>query len=505
MRAPSRSTALPPPTGGWDSENALSDMPKENAVILDNWFPKTDKVELRFGNAAYSTGMTGAVDSLMSYVSPTGTQKIFAANGSSIYDASGSGAVPAASVGSLSGVRFQSTQIGSPGGHFLFAVNGADAPQVFDGSSWSASTLGGPTLANLVWCNTHQRRLWFGESNSLDAWYLDVNSITGTAQKFPLIGLASVGGYIMAMGTWTRDAGDGADDAAVFVTSEGQAIVYQGTDPSSTTTWALVGVFQIGKPIGRKCIKKAGADLIIVTQDGFVSASTILQADRSQAQRVAISSQINKAVNDAVKSGADLFGWEPFIYPKATMLMFNVPQNSSTAHQYVFNTITNKPCRFTGMNARCWALLGDVAYFGGNDGKVYRFDPAYYSDNGSNIVGDALQAFNYFGSPAQVKAFKRAEPIFQSNGDPFAAVELNTDFKIRRPTANPASSPTTSAKWGIAKWGSGKWGTSDQVYRGWRATPGTGRAAALRIRVDTMTVRPSWVATNFLFVPGGGI
>ena len=480
-------------------------MPEENAVILDNWFPKTDKVELRFGHDDYATGMSGAVDSLMPYVSPGGTQKIFAANGSSIYDASSSGSVPSASVGSLSSVRFQSTQLGNSGGHFLFAVNGADVPQTFDGTSWAASTATGPTMDNVIWCNTHQRRIWFGEDGSLDAYYLGVNAITGTASLFPLGGLASLGGYLMAMGTWTRDAGDGADDVAVFVTSEGQAIVYQGTDPSSSTTWALVGVFRIGKPIGRRCIIKAGADLIIVTQDGFVSASTILQADRSQAQRVAISSQINKAVNDAVKAGASLFGWEPFIYPEATMLMFNVPQTSSTAHQYVFNTITNKPCRFTGMNARCWALLGNAAYFGGNDGVVYKFDPAYYSDNGSNIVGDALQAFSYFGSPSMTKAFKRSEPIFQSNGDPFAAVELNVDFKIKQPTANPAVSPTTSAKWGVSKWGFGKWGTSDQVYRGWRATPGQGRAAALRVRVDTTTVRPSWVATYFLYLPGGGI
>lgn len=153
------------------------------------------------------------------------------------------------------------------------------------------ATVTGPTAANLVWTNNHQRRLWFGEEQSMSAWYFPVNTIGGAAQEFPMGALAKRGGYIMAMGTWTRDGGAGADDVAVFLTSEGQAIIFAGVDPSSVSTWDLVGVFDIGKPIGRRCMIKAGADLVMITQDGFVAASSILQADRSQAERVAISSR----------------------------------------------------------------------------------------------------------------------------------------------------------------------------------------------------------------------
>lgn len=503
MRSPARSASLPPSVGGWDALNSLQDMPKENAVVLDNFFPDTDRVELRFGFDDYSTGMSGNVDTLMHYHSPAGTEKLFAANGTSIFDVTAGGAVGAASVTGLTGIQFQSTQISTPGGHYLFAVNGVDTPRTFDGSAWAVSTVTGPTIANLIWCNLHQRRLWFGEKNSLDAWYLDPTSITGAASTFPIGDVAKLGGYLVGMGTWTRDAGDGADDAAVFITSEGEAIVYQGTDPDSATTWALVGVFRIGEPIGRRSIIKAGADLVLITQDGFLSASTILQADRSQTDRVAISKQINKAVNDAVQDGQSLFGWQPFIYPKARMMIFNVPTSATASDQYVFNTITGAPCRFTGINARCWVVFGDSAYFGGTDGKVYKFDPAYYSDNGANIVGDMLPAFSYLGQTAVSKSFKRAEVIFQSNGDPFAAIELNVDFQIKRPSANPVASPTTSARWGISKWGVGTWGASNQVYSGWRGMTGNGRAVSTRVRVDTTTVRPSIVAININYVSGG--
>lgn len=503
MRAPSKSVSIPPPVGGWDTENALADMPQQNAVVLDNWFPGTDKVTLRRGYTEHASGMSGSVETLLEYAPQSGTQKLFAVNSGNVYDVTSSGSVGSAVVSGLSNDRFQQVQIGTSGGQFLIAMNGQDTPIIYDGSSWGTMSVTGPTAANLVWCNLHQRRLWFGETNSLTAWYLAVNSIAGTASSFSLAGVARLGGYIMAMGTWTRDGGDGTDDVAVFITSEGEAIIYQGTDPSSASTWSLVGVFRIGRPIGRRCVIKAGADLVLITQDGFVAASSILSLDRSQTQNVALSAQINKAVNDAQRNFGSLFGWQPVIYPRAAMLIFNIPQSSTTYHQYVFNTITGAPCRFTGVNAVCWGLRGESIYFGSTNGKVYQFDTDG-GDAGENINGDALQAFSYFNSPGVNKAFKLAEPIFQSNGNPNAAIDLNTDFTVRPPTGSPTPSSTvSSARWGISKWGIGTWGADNQIYRGWRGVRGAGRAASVRVRVASLTARPSWVATNLTFVPGG--
>src|SRR3546814_3715474 len=67
--------------------------------------------------------------------------------------------------------------IGTAGGQFLLIMNGVDTPRTFNGTSWANASITGPTQANLVWCNLHQRRLWFGEQDSLTAWYLAVNSI----------------------------------------------------------------------------------------------------------------------------------------------------------------------------------------------------------------------------------------------------------------------------------------------------------------------------------------
>lgn len=479
-------------------------MPPKRAVILDNWFPQTDKVAIRPGYASHATGLGAAVESLMEYVPTTGTAKLFAAASSNIYDVSSAGAVGAAVVSGMTNARWQHVNFGTAGGQFLFACNGADAPRLYDGASWGTSpAITGPTAANLVWCNTHQRRLWVGEKDSLTAWYGPVNTIGGAFSQFLLQGIAKRGGYIMAMATWTRDGGDGLDDVAVFFTSEGEAIVYQGIDPSTAADWLLVGVFHIGKPIGRRCFIKAGSDCILLTDDGAVALSTILSIDKSQSEKVALTQQINKAFNDYVRDYGSIYGWQPFIYPRRTMLLLNVPTSTSTAYQIAFNTITKAPCRFTDIPAICWSLKGNDPYFGSSDGTVYKFDGGVVADAGANIVTDALQAFNYFGKPGMNKAFKLARPTFEADGTPQIALELNTDFRVYPPESVPTSLATGGAVWDVDEWDVGVWGGAADIYDGWIGVRGYGRAASVRMKTASNTLSAGWIATDFVFIPGG--
>lgn len=496
------STALPPPVGGWNGRESLADMPETHAVKMDNWFPSTDKVNLRRGHTSYATGMTGNVETLIEYVPLSGNGELFAANNGAIYDVTAGGPVGAAEVSGLTNNRWQQAQLGTAAGQFVRIVNGADTPLVYNGSAWAATpAITGPTATSLVWINVHQRRLWVGEVNSLSAWYLPVNDIGGAATEFALAGIFKLGGYIMGMGTWTRDSGDGMDDVAVFVTSEGEAAVYQGTDPANASTWSLIGVFRIGKPLERRCMVKAGSDLILMTQDGFVPLSAVLSMDRAQSRLIALSDQINKPVNDAVRAYGTNFGWQPIVYPQGTYLLFNIP-NSTASEQFVFNSITGAPTRFTGQDALCWALLNDNIFFGGKDGVVYQADTGE-SDNGANIEADCIQAFSYFRSPASRKMFKMVECIFQSDGNPNAAIDFNVDFSLANPTSNAEASTVNSAKWGISKWGFGQWGTNGQIYKGWRKVRGIGRAGSVRVRIATNSASPSWISTNVVYERGG--
>lgn len=492
--------ALQPPTGGWDTLSALSDMPEENAVVLDNWFPNATDVTVRRGWRVKATGLPGAVETLMTYAPPLGDSKQFAAAGDGIYDVTAPGAVGPAEKSGFSSARWQSVQIGTAGGHYIFACNAEDTAQLYDGSAWADTTMTGPDVTNLAWCNIHQRRLWVGEANSLKVWYLAVNSITGAASSFDFSALCKLGGYMVAMASWSRDGGSGPQDLAVFLTSEGEVLLYTGTDPATAGEWQLSSIFRLGRPLGRRCFVKIGGDLAVMTEDGFVPLSTALPIDRAQTQKIAITQNINPSVAAAARVYRSSFGWQGMTYPRGQMLIFNIPQGSAM-HQYVFNTLTGAACRFTGIPALCWGLLGDDMQFGSADGRVCTFDTGTKDDD-SNIVAEATQAFNYFGSATTMKAFKRAEIIFQSTRSPAAAVDLALDYDLLASApAIPDEGPTTVAVWGTAVWGASVWG-GPRVYKGWRGVRGYARAASLRVRVSSRTATPKWLVSNVLFTPG---
>ncbi|MBS7811208.1 hypothetical protein [Roseococcus pinisoli] len=492
---------LTPPVGGWDTRSAIADMAADNAIKLDNWFPRATDVVMRRGSQQHSSGMPGAVDTLLRYSPPAGAQVLFGASGSGIYNVTGVGAVGAPVVSGLTNARWQSTQVTNSGGHFLFACNGSDPAQLYNGTAWSAAAITGLSTSSIVWCNLHQRRLWFGASGSLKAWYLAADAIAGAAIGYDLGPLCRLGGHLVGMVSWSRDGGAGPQDLAVFLTSEGEVLVFTGTDPAAAATWAFVGKFEIGRPVGRRCFVRAASDVVIITQDGFQPISMMLPVDRVQAEKASLSAQIDPTVRQAVRDWGSNFGWEILLYPRGSMMICNVPANGG-AQQYVFNTVTTKPCRFTGLGARCWGLLNDEAYFGTADGRVVRFDVGS-SDEGRDIPAEALQAFNYFGSAGIMKAFKRAEPVFEAGAAPRVAVDLALDFNTMAPPPIILDPPApTAGIWDVSRWGEGRWG-GQAIWRGWRGVRGRGRSAAVRLRATSREATPAWLATNILFTPEG--
>lgn len=495
--------STPAPTGGWNKRDNFADMDELDAVVLDNWFPEQSRVRLRRGHASHATGMSGSIESLMGYSSPS-ANKMFAANGTNIYDVSSSGAVGAASVSSLNNARWQHAMFGTSGGSFLYLVNGEDDPRYYDGSTWTTPTITGSGLtpANLIHVNVFKRRLFFIENNTLSFWYFPVTTISGAISEFDLGSVCRKGGYLMAMGTWTRDAGDGVNDLAVFVTSNGEVIIYAGTDPGDAAAWSHVGTFEIGAPIGRRCLFKVGADLILITQDGFVPLSTALQNARVS-DKAALSDKIVGAVTEATRSYGGNFGWQPILYPKGNMLLFNVPtQENDTAVQFVANSTTRAWCRFTGMDANCWEVFNDNLYFGGNDGAVYLADSGT-SDNGANITADAKPAFNYFGARGRLKRFTNVRPVLASNGDLTLGLALNVDFEDRIPLSTPTFSGSGGSPWDTSDWDTSDWGITETVLKDWQGVEGTGYCASLRMRVATNALEVYWHATDWLMEPGG--
>ena len=62
---------------------------------------------------------------------------------------------------------------------------------------------------------------------------------------FDLGSFMTRGGFLETIATWTQDSKQTVDEYLAFITSRGQVVVYQGTDPATANTFALVGLYDI--------------------------------------------------------------------------------------------------------------------------------------------------------------------------------------------------------------------------------------------------------------------
>ena len=495
-----QSVSIPEPVRGWNARDSLANMPEDFAVELENVFPNLTSCDLRSGYESYSTGNgTGAVETLVEYAGPV-TRKLLSAAGSVIYDSTAAAASTPIATGK-SNARWQTTMMGTSGGSFLYFVNGEDAPIYYNGSAFVTPTLSSVTAANIIGVTTHQRRLFFVFKESLTFGYLPVVSIAGTVSTFDLSGLCRKGGYLMAIGSWTRDGGSGPDDLFVAITSEGEVILYSGNDPSTAADWLLSGVFSIGKPIGRRCIEKVGADLIVTTQDGAISLTTFLPIDQVASSSMAMSTNIQNEFLASARNYSSNFGWQSLHYPQGSYQLFNIPIDTTTAVQYVINTQTGAWCKFTNQNAACWCLFNGDLYFGGQlpqqfnsvgaTWDVSKWDESYWtltggaiykadigvSDDTANISWKIRPAFSYYGSRGNQKLFTLCRPNFTSSGSPGFAIDLNVNFSNQIPTSVPTIPALPGGLWDVAKWDESYWTGESQVAH-WVTVTGLGETAS---------------------------
>lgn len=475
MQRKSGAYNVPAPTGGLNARDSLTDMDALDAVTLTNAFPEATNVVVRGGYAPWATGLGAPVRTLMTWNGLTGVDKLFGGAGTSIWDVTASGPATLA-LGSLANVDFQWTNMKTAGGLFLLYVNGADPYGAFDGSTWTNPAITGPSSATFANVCTFKERAWFSVKDSLDLYYLGLQSIAGAATVFPMGSVFHRGGYVIGLGSFSNDAGEGPDDFFVVVTNNGEVAVYQGTDPSSATTWSLVGRFDVGMPIGRRCCVRWNGDLAIITQDGMISMQAALRFDRSSIQKAAITGKIQTLFSQYASAYKANFGWSPCIYPRQRYLIINVPTVTNASQvQLVMNTLTGSWCTFEGMNAGCWGVANDLLYFGGNDGTVHQANNGFL-DNGDQINWVVQPAWQMPGGAAN-KFFKMVRPVMITGGGVSFGISVLVDFDTNVPIGAPSSTPFVGAVWPMTwPW---IWGGENILDQRWQSVGAIGTWASI--------------------------
>lgn len=487
---------FPAPVQGWDTASPLAGMEPLRAVQLLNWFPQPGYLELRRGWRRHAKGIVSAstpVESLLPWNGPA-SSKMFAAGGGSIYDATIAGTVGTADVTGLSEDRWQWTNMTTSAGAFLFIVNGTDDPRHYNGTTWATPTITGSgySATDSINVNLHKKRIWLIQRDSTKAFYLATDAVAGTATAFELGNHFSQGGYLVAMATWTLDAGTGPDDLAVFISSKGQVAIYQGTDPASADTWAHVGTFDLAPPIGRRCWIKYGNNPLLITTAGILQLSLSVKADKSQLIYTAITQRIAPTFAAAAKESGDNFGWQIVDYPKGTRLVANIPTaENSAASQYVMNTVTGAWCEFDGHDANCWLVFNDDLYFGNNAGWVCKADVGS-ADYNEEIYAVGQTAYTAGKEPGRLKRFVMVMPLILTQGAARISLGISADFRETTALSTPTAVTGQTAIWGNFTWGDAVWGGSPEFVNDWTSTPALGRYASVKFTARTTIHSALW-------------
>lgn len=484
----SQTASIPAPVKGWNNIDPLAAMDPQFAVQLDNWIPQPGYIQARSGSANWATGLAAPAWSLIPYVGGS-VRKLFAASGTGLFDVTNSGAVGASAYTIAQPKNWVSQAFATTANVYTMAVNGVDPAAFYDGAAWTAAAITGVSPSVLASVTSYQGRLWFTQKNSLQAWYLAPGAIQGAATLFDLGPIAFFGGRLISVSTWSPDAGAGPNNYLVFLTDQGECIVYQGTDPSQTSSFGLVGRYRIPKPIGVRCTLPFASDLLVLTQQGvYPLTKALLSSSVNRASAITYSISNQFAADYAAHGATD--GWELTLLSEANLLIVNVPgadPSTGDAAQYVMNTLTGAWCRFLGLAANCFVDFGGSLFFGGQTAVVEGLVGT--DDLGSPIVATVLTAYNYFDQQLANKAIRLVRPTLTTSGDVSLFIGLAFDFQGVLSYSEVFFAVTQtglSGIWDLSLWDQATWQPDTFSPLQW-VTPDGELGFAIAIGIQTQT------------------
>jgi hypothetical protein len=386
------------------------------------------------------------------------------------------------------------------------AAEAASASALVPGTNMTFAGPPDPALdtssLNYVWA--YQQRLFFIEKGTMNAWYLSVDQVGGELTKLPLAGVFPLGGDLLFGASWSLDSGasGGLSEQCIFVTTEGEVAVFQGTNPGSADEWSKVGVYRIGRPLGKKAWIRDGGDLVIATSIGYVRLTQAIQRDNAALGPTAVSYPIEDAWNAAVAQRPEPWSCELWSTQQMAVVALPSPGDTQPA-MFIANIRTGAWCQRLNWDATCVLVWKERLFFGTPDGAVVEANITGL-DQENTYTGVAVPLFNDFRSPASLKITEAIRPFGLSAYDVIVQPSMQVDYVVNLPPAPPASTIPVGNQWDNAIWDSSVWSSPVDVrpIMEWSVVSGYGYAFSASIQVTSGSVVPldyELVRMDFLY------
>jgi len=475
-------------------------MAAEYAIKMINAFPDDGFVRTRTGFIQHCaiTANTSDVNTLVELPLSSGNQKLIACAGTQFYDVTSSTSIALGPT--ITNSTWQHVLIGN---RVLF-FNGSDTPQMYDGTTWSQPSFNGQvhtlTPSNLIQACQYKSRLFVVEKNTSYVWNSNTAAFQGQMHRIDYSYLLQKGGTVQFVSSWSRDTGVGLTDYFVIVSSEGEILLYSGTDPEDANNWAIAGRFFLPEPIaGRRGYLGLGSDLLIIHKAGITPLSSLL-AGGNNSTYASITANINQAFLAAAQDYGGADGWCAAYHSGGKAGYFNIPV-PDIAQQFVLNPDRGAWAQYTGMQAKVWASFQDDIYFGSKNGRIYKAETGTL-DNGAPIKSEVHLAYNYFKDRARIKRFTMIRPHVKSAIGETFSIGTDVDFK-EAPFTYTTQNNETGYNWNVGLWNQALWSApkirGEDVY----SLTAFGRCASISFAFESTTGTYEFYAAAITYETGG--
>lgn len=463
---------LPAPVGGMNTVDPGRRLPETDCIYAWNMVASDLGLVSRTGWREWATGLTGSSDNtvrtVMSFHASTpGSDKLFVATSSGIWDVTASTTAPslslAFSTASGNAGWGVAQAVVASGGHFLLYADEVNGLHYYSETTgvWAAYTSGtgtgqvsGVDPAAVVNVTVWKNRVWLTQRGSASAWYLAIGAVFGAGTEFSFGQRFAHGGYLIGLYNWSTDGGSGLDTLLVAIGAGGDVVIYVGTDPSSASTFGLKGVWFVGAvPSGRSIATDLGGDLLIISALGVMPLSKLVIGNPVVDRTQYATNKISNLFSRLVAGARNFYGWALHVHPTDNALLVLIPQGpSENTQQLAMSTSTRGWTRYRDLPMMSAAVWGGELYFGTEDGRVCLnsgdVDAALLADGGNSAVAVNYSVLFPFHGDARNKQVQMVRPVLTSGeAHPSYSATARYGFDQSEPDAPSEVTVGESGSW----------------------------------------------------------
>lgn len=452
--------------------------------------------------ATWTRGASGATVAWLGSTAYEAGDKVF--NGANTYTCAGAGtsASSGGPTGTGSGISDGSASWNytAPFVATAFGASLADQRNGFEGNP-----------ENFVFGTVFANRVWFVEKDTSRAWYSGINAIYGTYTSFDFGSKMQHGGPLVGLYSWSYDGGSGMDTLLVAISQAGDILIYQGTDPSQSTTFGLKGVwFGGGVPAGRRIATDYGGDVLVLTTIGVLPLSKLVIGNPVVDRTQYTTAKIGSLFNLLTQTYKGLQGWGLCIHPTDNALLLTVPQaQTAPTTQLAFSFASKGWSQYRDIPMLSCGVWNGTLYFGTPDGRVCLnsgyVDNVLLSDSSSfsPVSWSLLTAYQNLGNARNKRVQMIRPSVLSESPNPVVQATAKYGFDLDEPSPpSLSSSAGVAGSWDVALWDVDVWAGAYVPSQPMAGGLGMGRDVAIAVQ-GTAVARTTLVGMDVLFDQGG--